>query len=29
LEEIRRAVVSRIVETNEYFKSADSKEESL
>ncbi len=29
LEEIRRVVVSRIVETNEYFKSADSKEESL
>jgi hypothetical protein len=29
LEEIRRAVVSRIVETNEYFKSAGSKEESL
>lgn len=29
LEEIRRAVVSRFVETNEYFKPADSKEESL
>lgn len=29
LEEIRRAVVSRIVEGNEYFKPADSKEESL
>jgi len=29
LEEIRRAVVSRIVETNEHFKPADSKEESL
>jgi len=29
LQEIRRAVVSRIVEANEYFKPADSKEESL
>jgi hypothetical protein len=29
LEEIRRAVVSRFVETNEYFKPAGSKEESL
>jgi hypothetical protein len=29
LEEIRRAVVSRIVESNEYFRSADSKEETL
>ena len=29
LEEIRRAVVSRILEANEYFKPADSKEESL
>jgi hypothetical protein len=29
LEEIRRAVVSRIVEANEYFKPAESKEESL